>query len=1136
LASSIALMYRPPGWARIDEHVEHALGRQLEALGHHALALRCTLSLLASAKAPPERHAALLASFVSACVARPEALKRAVEFGSQSSGRSSTNDFFGGGGETEEVVKAALLAPPLGSNSTNPLDTIVVPGLPVPLVLDDAVCLRTSDEATEGRADDRLRWAIELGNQLAVEANAVVNGETYLEEDSALGATSSARMAFFNQPNREADAARSRAARAAIWPRWCATAEPIEVDIVFRNAFAAPVELNDVHLVCTMDPDHDFARDPISAQSSKSITDFDNNRPKDQDDTFVQLLRDLAAARDRGERMDELYLAERVNVTLPPGGAGSGGSGALVRLRCGAVCNNGTLRIVGVRWRLSHQVWGAHAFVRRGPRLFRTRVERARRLRALDASLALHVIGDAPRLEARLAIFDHKEEPKWLANSALAPRGGAETLLHGQTRRGCLELRNFGRASASDILIRSSGPWLALGLAQSNMNNCATETRLGNLASAIGPSGLLWRAVTSQNKPLALAPGEVYALPIILRARGAGGKEPLRLVVQYQPTHFFSNSTNLTPAYVTPPKLWPEYNEHDPEKPDVIPPRSQRAEGQNLARRAPLALDVCVLPALSATVASVVRHASPCVESKKYDTISGSLAPDVLEITASASPVYNQPEQSILALQLTNYRSAGPITVLAVRILDEDDMSNAFDIYPLELRSLFCCKQPSIRNTQVAVNKAIGWNEEFILQLRVVPSSPRSMLSKSDKSDDPAMDLLRVERKRATFEKKNIQKHKTRENKAVYEPRSIASIRREREATASSAAGPAKPKPSKSNTLTETRYISLLVAWEAIDDEVDDDDENSIADTPSSVTTKKIRHGQQHILHVPILESADTSCPIALTLEYPPVAAASFIPQRKVTLANVTPILIPPRVAIPVKLRLVHRAPRGTQTISIRVELFDDNHLDLRWLGQKSKLFPALEAGDSTGGILETEVSVTRPGIYDLNRIRCTIYDDSSLPSDKVDLPSGRSFGFDVEYLLEVRNLGTTTSSSSGWGPVERDELFERLLNIPSSAENQLSLKASPIIPDVSVGGIATAPSVVTHGPPRPTIAIPLPPGTSHAGDGIPATATIVPRPPTGLAAAPPVASRRQVVTPGTAKLFTADGPLFPRRPSSPSA
>ena len=312
-------------------------------------------------------------------------------------------------------------------------------------------------------------------------------------------------------------------------------------------------------------------------------------------------------------------VAERVHVTLPPGGA-NGLGGALVRLRCGVSARSGTLRVVGVRWKLSGKVWGAMAFMRPGVCLRRTREERASSARAPDASLAVHIVGDMPRVVARFRdLSEDNTFEAWSSPGAL-PRSSSFSTLDGEVRRGTLELANVGRAAASDIIIRCNLPWVAIG------GELKTESEKRNISvrhSALGATGLSWRAVDVHCSQMILKLGESASLPIFFRAHGHGGKEQMQILIQYSPSE---KKLDLEP-----PRGWPPFKKSDFE-----------AEGATCW--APM---VCDQHATDAPPLS--QHALLCIDV----TILPSFSLDAVK----AIPKFNRPTVHHLSLTLTNCRA-----------------------------------------------------------------------------------------------------------------------------------------------------------------------------------------------------------------------------------------------------------------------------------------------------------------------------------------------------------------------------------------------------------------------------------------------------------------------------------------------
>ena len=377
--------------------------------------------------------------------------------------------------------------------------------------------------------------------------------------------------------------------------------------MVFRNAFAVPVELSDVHLVCTLEQGIDFARrssslthnsDAAQRSWSSSQSRTTQTQPQQDCDPFLAQLTAATDSYDADPKSSSPYIVEHVHVTLPPGGGGLGG--ALVRLRCGVSALNGTLRVVGVRWKLGGKIWGAAAFVRRGPRLRRTREERASRIRAPDASLAVHVVGDLPRVVARIrGLGDNSIPPAW-DNSSAPPRPSSFAALHGEVRRGILELANIGRAPASDMLVRCNLPWIAVG------GEIGINSPKGNVSvthSALGASGLSWRAIDVRGNPMVLGRGESASLPVLFRAQGAGGKHQLQFLVQYAP---------LGPKFEPEvPRGWPPFQDGDLEAGDAANRSSMSRDPHAidpppLSRRVTLCIDITVLPSLTLETIKVI--------------------------------------------------------------------------------------------------------------------------------------------------------------------------------------------------------------------------------------------------------------------------------------------------------------------------------------------------------------------------------------------------------------------------------------------------------------------------------------------------------------------------------------------------
>jgi len=115
--------------------------------------------------------------------------------------------------------------------------------------------------------------------------------------------------------------------------------------VVFRNAFAVPVELSDVHLVCTLEQGIDFARrssslthnsDAAQRSWSSSQSRTTQTQPQQDCDPFLAQLTAATDSYDADPFSSSPYIVEHVHVTLPPGGGDlevhSSASGVVFRL------------------------------------------------------------------------------------------------------------------------------------------------------------------------------------------------------------------------------------------------------------------------------------------------------------------------------------------------------------------------------------------------------------------------------------------------------------------------------------------------------------------------------------------------------------------------------------------------------------------------------------------------------------------------------------------------------------------------------------------------------------------------------------------------------------------------------------
>ena len=139
-----------------------------------------------------------------------------------------------GGGEDPAAVADALATPPstaMGARR-DAIDDIVIVGLAAPTIIADGICARMPDELAFEVSGGTVDWAQRL-------AGLAKAGESI--QDTAA-----------ERPPHLADAV-AQGARRATWPRWCGRGEVVTVDVTLQNPLAAPLDIDAVELVCTMD-------------------------------------------------------------------------------------------------------------------------------------------------------------------------------------------------------------------------------------------------------------------------------------------------------------------------------------------------------------------------------------------------------------------------------------------------------------------------------------------------------------------------------------------------------------------------------------------------------------------------------------------------------------------------------------------------------------------------------------------------------------------------------------------------------------------------------------------------------------------------------------------------------------------
>jgi len=171
--------------------------------------------------------------------------------------------------------------------------------------------------------------------------------------------------------------------------------------------------------------------------------------------------------------------------------------------------------MLGVRYKLSDQIWVYHPFHLPGPLLNDTRSNRANRVRGESLVLKSKISIDMPCVTAELV----KRNPSTTSDNG--------PLLEGQISTWTIRLRNVGSAPASQPVLKTNLPWINIPR-QSADGGFSDEEREGRATSyCIGPSGTMMSLpleASHLKEAGKIHPGETVDIPIQIRTSGSGRK------------------------------------------------------------------------------------------------------------------------------------------------------------------------------------------------------------------------------------------------------------------------------------------------------------------------------------------------------------------------------------------------------------------------------------------------------------------------------------------------------------------------------------------------------------------------------------------------------------------------------------
>lgn len=283
----------------------------------------------------------------------------------------------------------------------------------------------------------------------------------------------------------------------------CIAGEAIKVNVGFRNPLQIPISISNVSLICKYYASSD---EKDSDASSSSIIDHHN----DEESSKLSVSRCISdSSRDFSVDTSSLNLSE-IEITL------EGGETTAVQLTVTPRIE-GTLKIVGVRWKLSGLVVGVCNF---DSDMIRKKVVKGKRKskKSMKDNLNFLVIKSLPRLDG---VIHH------------LPR----TVLTGDLRRLTLELRNPSETSVKNLKMKVNNPRF-LNAADQDVMNMEFPACLEKLANSTHSSVQMETSKSSSYtfqfpENTSISEREAFMWPLWFRA-AAPGSISLCITIYYE--------------------------------------------------------------------------------------------------------------------------------------------------------------------------------------------------------------------------------------------------------------------------------------------------------------------------------------------------------------------------------------------------------------------------------------------------------------------------------------------------------------------------------------------------------------------------------------------------------------------------
>lgn len=527
-------MYQSERWGELRSHLRSALAWQLYGMGRYALSMQFYAKLIRTiggGRISSRSQQKFLTNIVNICKDHQPSALLAID-------------------RMNESIDVNILGSTMPRNDSDKLKGIIgavreieIANIGFPHVQGSSICIladSANDSAAEEKGDESIWHDMMNYAEAELRASAAVSPSTVGSEmngDSPICNGVSATLLTqsgdelidkvimeIDKEEREAEyRERQKRKGSSRNPEVRALSEPLSVTFSFKNPLGLDIELIDMQLVASLSCFESGLLHtnvfPVSSANNVTMTKKDwkfhgsdhvfqspqflCQLPIKSDDLSVEA--NVSTIED--DHLEPYFVVTKACVKIGPN------SDTAISLN---VCPlaEGDLRILGFRFLLLGEVWVFHRFQLPRPLLQDSRENRSKRVRGESMACRCEVKGNMPCLKV-----------------AITPEEGTHTtVLQGQTRRWNLKLSNVGYAPATNIMLKTNGPWL------NNAAQAMDETRELDAPTSfcVGPSGTLMKVpLLTANQSDVLHPGESIEIPVTVRTSG-GGRQDFHFLFRYE--------------------------------------------------------------------------------------------------------------------------------------------------------------------------------------------------------------------------------------------------------------------------------------------------------------------------------------------------------------------------------------------------------------------------------------------------------------------------------------------------------------------------------------------------------------------------------------------------------------------------